>query len=85
MDFPDLELQLVREISKKEAEVKALKNTLAAVRGQPTLPLHSRRGRKSMGKAERQEVSERMRRYWADRHKREAQDEREVEQRMRAM
>ena len=29
----------------------------------------SRRGRKSMGEAERREVSERMKRYWANRRK----------------
>jgi hypothetical protein len=32
-------------------------------------PIRSRRGRKSMGAAERREVSERMKRYWASRRK----------------
>jgi hypothetical protein len=32
-------------------------------------PVHGRRGRKSMGAAERVEVSERMKKYWANRRK----------------
>lgn len=32
-------------------------------------PVHGRRGRKSMGTAERLEVSERMKKYWATRRK----------------
>ena len=31
-------------------------------------PIRSRRGRKSMGAEERQEVSKRIRQYWATRH-----------------
>jgi hypothetical protein len=44
--------------------------------GQPdagTSPLvRSRRGRKSMGEKEREEVSRRMKKYWADRRKKQS-------------
>lgn len=37
-----------------------------------TLPERRKRGRKSMGDAERKAVSDRLKKYWADRHAREA-------------
>jgi hypothetical protein len=50
------------------ASLEELQRTAGAV---PVLPpkLAKRRGRKSMSSEERQEVSERMRKYWANRRK----------------
>lgn len=47
------------------AQLESLNNSGAAT----TTRVRSRRGRKSMGAAERREVSERMRKYWARRRK----------------
>jgi hypothetical protein len=44
---------------------------LESLDGTGTLVPHSRRGRKSMGEAERREVSARLKRYWAKRRKSE--------------
>ena len=48
------------------ASLEELQRTAGAV---PAVPKTSRRGRKSMSPAEREEVSERMKRYWAGRRR----------------
>jgi hypothetical protein len=53
-------------------ERERLGRTIAALEelASPESPqVHDRRGRKSMGAAERLEVSERMKKYWANRRK----------------
>ena len=57
---------LHRELNKIKASIAALEGLAAASTGQK----RSNRGRKSMGAAERVEVSERMRKYWVDRRQR---------------
>lgn len=55
------------------ASLEELQRTAGAV---PTLPKTAkRRGRKSMNSQERQEVSERMRKYWAGRRNHKGQPE----------
>ena len=55
------------------AEKKRLENVIASLElllrnsEDDAPPLRSRRGRKSMSPEERQKVSERMKKYWADR------------------
>jgi hypothetical protein len=56
------------------ASLEELQRTAGAV---PVLPQRaSRRGRKSMNAKERQEVSERMKKYWANRRKRQQEQAR---------
>jgi hypothetical protein len=50
------------------ASLEELQRTAGAVPVLPAKPT-KRRGRKSMSSEERQEVSERMRKYWAERRK----------------
>ena len=54
------ELDLLKEI------IVNLERLTAMIRPNETVP--RRRGRKSMGKGEREQVSERMKRYWSCRH-----------------
>lgn len=51
------------------ASLEELQRTAGAL--PPPLPGAKRRGRKSMSAKEREEVSERMKRYWANRRKRQ--------------
>jgi hypothetical protein len=64
MDLVKTIEELRREKEKLEQVIASLES-LEAVAG--TVPQQKRRGRKSMTLSERQEVSERMRRYWARR------------------
>ena len=58
---------MIRELY---AEKQKLDRTIAALEAMESdAPPVKRRGRKFMGEEERQRVSERMRRYWAKRHK----------------
>lgn len=57
------------------AEKKRLENVIASLEkllhdseGKTDKPPQSRRGRKSMSPEERKKVSERMKKYWAERH-----------------
>jgi hypothetical protein len=55
------------------ASLEELQRTAGAV---PVLPRGAkRRGRKSMSSAERREVSERMKKYWASRRKRQQEQQ----------
>lgn len=52
-----------------QAEKQRLEQTIAAMESLVSSTNGHRRGRKFMGQAERQQVSARMRKYWANRHK----------------
>jgi hypothetical protein len=51
------------------ASLEELQRAAEAVSSPPSADSGKRRGRKSMGSKERQEVSERMKKYWAGRKK----------------
>jgi septal ring factor EnvC (AmiA/AmiB activator) len=57
--------ELRREKQKLERVIASLEELQAAMAGSPQ---KKRRGRRSMSHEERREVSERMKRYWADWH-----------------
>jgi hypothetical protein len=63
--------QALRELrahrDRLNATIEQLEELAASSDG--SRPAGKRRGRKSMGEAERREVSERMKRYWASRRK----------------
>ena len=59
-------LTVIREL---QAEKERLEHTIATLEGFSQSQGKSRRGRKSMGAEERRQVAERMRNYWAGRHK----------------
>jgi hypothetical protein len=65
MDFRKTIRHLQGERAKIDAAILMLEELIATRDASP--PPLRRRGRKSMGAAERQEVSERMRRYWEGR------------------
>ncbi len=54
--------------AKLVAAIERLEELAGSTNGSAPAP-RSRRGRKSMGAAERREVSERMKKYWASRRK----------------
>jgi hypothetical protein len=72
-------MDLYKAIQDLYAEKEKLERVIASLeelqRNAGSLPLSpaggKRRGRKSMGSKEREEVSERMKRYWASRRKRQ--------------
>lgn len=61
----------IRELRAEIEKIDAVIAELEALNGADTgfIESGSRRGRKSMGEAERREVSARMKRYWASRRK----------------
>ena len=64
MDLYRIILELVQERNRIQRIIESLEN---ASRGEhPPIP-RKRRGRKAMDRAAREEVSERMKRYWAKR------------------
>ncbi len=79
MDLSNILEQLYAEKTRIEYEIAALER-LASFRsgaqpplnGDPLRP-HRRRGRSSMGDAERRQVAERMKRYWAVRRSQQAE------------
>jgi len=71
MDFQKT-IQELRQEKEKLDRVIASLEALQSSSGNTTAPRRSGRGRKFMGATERQEVSERMRRYWAARRARRA-------------
>ena len=67
-------MDLGKVIQDLYAEKEKLERTITALQelhqANPTInPMPKRRGRHSMGAAERQDVSARMKRYWASRRK----------------
>jgi hypothetical protein len=64
MDLYRIILELVQERNRIQRIIDSLEN---ASRGEPPSKPRKRRGRKAMDRAAREEVSERMKRYWAKR------------------
>lgn len=65
-------IQIIQELRDQRARLDsaiAQLETLAGSGDGNGIALRSRRGRKSMGEAERREVSTRMKKYWASRRK----------------
>jgi hypothetical protein len=60
---------LYAEKEKLERVIASLEELQRTAGAAPVLPAKPTRGRKSMSSEERQEVSERMRKYWAERRK----------------
>ena len=72
MDLYKAIQELYAEKEKLERVIASLEELQKAAGSMPVSPRGGRRrGRKSMGAKERQEVSERMKRYWANRRKRQ--------------
>jgi len=72
MDLYKTIQELYAEKEKLERVIASLEELQKTSGVIPVLPrVGNRRGRKSMGAKERQEVSERMKRYWANRRKRQ--------------
>jgi hypothetical protein len=71
MDLYKAIQDLYAEKEKLERVIASLEELQRSAGTAPVAPLKAlkRRGRKSMSSEERQEVSERMRKYWADRRK----------------
>lgn len=70
MDLNKAILELRAEKEKLERVIASLEELQRTAGSLPEEPKPAnRRGRKSMNSAQRQEVSERMRRYWASRRK----------------
>ena len=68
MDLYKAIQDLYAEKEKLERVIASLEELQRTAGSLPTLPKPAkRRGRKSMNSSERQEVSERMRKYWASR------------------
>jgi len=62
--------KLIAELNAEIAKIKGTIACLEQLRGSSSAATNgSRRGRKSMGAQERQQVSLRMRKYWASRRK----------------
>jgi hypothetical protein len=76
MDLYKAIQELYAEKEKLERVIASLEELQRAAGSLPVPPRGGgrRRGRKSMGAKERQEVSERMKRYWANRRKRQQSD-----------
>jgi hypothetical protein len=76
MDLYKAIQELYAEKEKLERVIASLEELQRAATAMPPLPKGlKRRGRKSMSSDERQEVSERMKNYWANRRKRPEQSE----------
>lgn len=72
MDLYKAIQDLYAEKEKLERVIASLEELQRSAGSMPALPKTSqRRGRKSMNAEERQEVSERMKRYWASRRQRQ--------------
>lgn len=62
--------KLIAELNAEIERIKATVACLEQLRGSSSVATNgSRRGRKSMGAEERRDVSERMRKYWANRRR----------------
>ena len=81
MDLYKAIQDLYAEKEKLERVIASLEELQRAGGSVPALPKPARRrGRKSMNSSERQEVSERMRRYWASRREQKQSDEKTPEE-----
>ena len=72
MDLYKAIQDLYAEKEKLERVIASLEELQRTAGSLPVTPSGKRRGRKSMSSKERQEVSERMKRYWAGRRKRQS-------------
>jgi hypothetical protein len=70
MDLYQTIKELRREKQELDRTIAVLEELAALQRGQSSGTYLKRRGRKSMGAAERREVSARMKKYWAARRAR---------------
>ncbi|PWU09254.1 MAG: hypothetical protein C5B51_06585 [Terriglobia bacterium] len=61
--------KLIQELNAEIEKIRRTVTCLEGLRSTPGSPAASRRGRKSMDAAERQMVSERMKKYWAGRRR----------------
>jgi len=59
----------IRELHEELEKLNQVISAMEEYQRTGTLPAPRRRGRKSMGEAERQLVSERMKKYWASQRK----------------
>ena len=57
----------IRDLRQEQEKLKQLIAALEELQRSGNLPERSKRGRKSMGEDERKAVSERMKKFWADR------------------
>ena len=71
MDISSALQELYAERQKVERAIAALQELQATYVSHPDLSSGNRRGRKSMNAKERIEVSQRMKKYWANRRKAE--------------
>jgi hypothetical protein len=79
MDLTKTIQDLYAEKEKLERVIASLEELQRAAQANPAPPDRSRRrGRKSMGAEERQEVSERMKKYWASRRGKQRKKAREM-------
>ena len=80
MDLYKAIQELYAEKEKLERVIASLEELQKTAGSLPLPPSGSkRRGRKSMSSKEREEVSERMKRYWANRRKRQHETKRQPE------
>jgi hypothetical protein len=68
MDLQRTLQELYAEREKLERAIASLEELQRTGSVPPAAPGGKRRGRKSMGAAEREQVSARMKKYWASRH-----------------
>jgi molybdenum-dependent DNA-binding transcriptional regulator ModE len=80
MDLYKAIRDLYAEKEKLEKVIASLEELQKAAEAAGTPVVKKRRGRKSMDQSERQEVSERMRRYWANRRKQQRHENKKPEQ-----
>jgi len=79
MDLTKTIQDLYAEKEKLERVIASLEDLQRTAQASPAAPDRSkRRGRKSMGAEERQEVSERMKKYWASRRGKQRKKAREI-------
>jgi hypothetical protein len=74
MDLFKVINELREERKRLDYTIKALENIVEGEEIASSVARPKRRGRKSMSREERQKVSDRMRRYWAARRKRIAEE-----------
>lgn len=78
MDLYRIIFELVQERNRLQKIIESLETMDPGANAPPRFPV-KRRGRKSMDRAARDEVSARMKRYWAKRRAEESEEEDEEE------
>ena len=70
--------KIIRKLYEERAKLDKILNSLEQLQKSPAIQeakaLKKRRGRKSMDEKARKEVSERMKRYWAEQRKKKAEN-----------